>query len=303
MLEDYKQIQPIAYQTIKNSIHNKRISHAYLIDTNDYKDYKNFTLALASTLICEDKDCNNCNICERIKNGNYPELFIIEPEGLMIKKEQLKTLQEEFKTKGIEGNKRIYIIFEADKLNASASNSILKFLEEPEEGIIAILVTNNSYNIIDTITSRCQVIKLKKQYSDSETALEYFFGSDKDNDKNYVFICNCIEFIKFYEKRRVETLLFTNELIKTKVKTKEEMDKFFEILICFYKDILNVKLANKPYIFKEDIDELLKIADMNNVNNLIRKIRAIINLKQRIKNNVNLDLLTDKLIIELEGGK
>ncbi len=50
----------------------------------------------------------------------------------MDKKDQLLTLQEDFRMKSIEGSKRIYIISEADKLNVQAANSILKFLEEPE---------------------------------------------------------------------------------------------------------------------------------------------------------------------------
>ena len=97
-----------------------------------------------------------------INDKCYPEIKIINPDGLWIKKEQLDEIQKEFSTKAVFGTKKIYIINEADKMNSSAANSILKFLEEPVPNIIAILVTNNIYQLLDTIISRCQVISLRK---------------------------------------------------------------------------------------------------------------------------------------------
>ena len=70
-----------------------------------------------------------------IDNGNYPDLKIIEPDGNVIKKVQLLSLQEQFKNKSFLNNKMIYVIKEAEKLNDSSGNTILKFLEEPEEDI------------------------------------------------------------------------------------------------------------------------------------------------------------------------
>ena len=62
---------------------------------------------------------------------------------MWIKKEQLLELQEEFMTKGLLTSKKIYIITDATKLNTSSANSILKFLEEPADNIIAILLADN----------------------------------------------------------------------------------------------------------------------------------------------------------------
>ena len=50
----------------------------------------------------------------------------------------------------------LFIIYNAEKLNTSSANTILKFLEEPEENIIAVLTTDNRYQVLDTILSRCQ---------------------------------------------------------------------------------------------------------------------------------------------------
>ena len=97
-------------------------------------------------------------------------------------------MQRQFSTKAIETKYKIYIIHEAEKMNSSAANSILKFLEEPEPGIIAILITDNMYQLLDTIISRCQIISLSnsKNYSflemSPQTSLEkisLFFANNK----------------------------------------------------------------------------------------------------------------------------
>lgn len=79
----------------------------------------------------------------------------------MDKKEQFISLQEEFMTKGIENQKRIYIIKQAIRMNSAAANSILKFLEEPQNNIMAILITDNIHQLLPTIISRCKNIKFE----------------------------------------------------------------------------------------------------------------------------------------------
>ena len=70
-------------------------------------------------------------------------------------------------------NDRIYIIKDCDKMNKQASNSLLKFLEEPVPGIIAILMTNHIGKLLDTIISRCQLIRLHRVVSlNANSALE-----------------------------------------------------------------------------------------------------------------------------------
>ena len=179
MLDGYKNSQPIAYQILKNAIINDKCSHAYLIETGGFYDTFNFVMSFVKSLLCPKtkltKDnCGNCHQCEVIDSGNFPEIEIIEPDGLWIKKEQLQNLQKEFNTKALIGNKRIYIIKQADRLNKSSANSILKFLEEPDNNLVAILITDNIYNVLSTIRSRCQVLRLQtfNQKNDNENYIE-----------------------------------------------------------------------------------------------------------------------------------
>ena len=173
MFEKYKSDQPVAVETLVNSIKNNKLSHAYIFETNSYQDYNSFIMQFIKYIVCpnsikNDHDEKECNICSAIEDKNYIELKVINSDTLQIKKEALQELQREFKNKALQGKKRIYLIEDAEKLNSSSSNTILKFLEEPEENIIAIIVVPSRYMLLDTIISRCQIISLIDKYKTSD---------------------------------------------------------------------------------------------------------------------------------------
>jgi DNA polymerase-3 subunit delta' len=133
MLELYKDGQPIFYNMVNNAIKNNKLSHAYIFDSNGNPDVMDIVLSFVKEIICMDiTDDNNIkNICKRIDDGNYVDVKVIKSDGMWIKKDQLLDLQSEFNNKAFEGNKKIYIIRSAEKMNVQTANSILKFLEEP----------------------------------------------------------------------------------------------------------------------------------------------------------------------------
>ena len=149
---------------VNQIILNNKVSHAYLIEIGSNDDlfyvYQFIKMILCNLTYDELKNSNN-PIISLIDKHSYPDLFIIEPDGDMIKKNQLLSLQKEFSNKSLIDSKRIYIINGADKLNKFASNTMLKFLEDPEDDIIAFLLTDNRYHVLDTILSRCQILTLK----------------------------------------------------------------------------------------------------------------------------------------------
>lgn len=190
------------YNLINSIVKNNKISHAYLIEVDNYEDDYKCIMDFVKLIICSsnDDDINNM-----IDTGNYPDLKIIEPDGNSIKKAQLIKLQEEFRNKSFLNNRMIYIIKEADKLNDSSGNTILKFLEEPEEDIIGILVTTNRYKVIDTILSRCQVISIQDGIMNTDCDentlnLLKFLSKKDDLFINYQYICDNILIDKLIAK-------------------------------------------------------------------------------------------------------
>ena len=74
----------------------------------------------------------------------------------------------------------------------------------------------------------------------------------------------------------------------------------FEIMINYYKDILNYLLKQPLEIFNEN-NEIINISKNNTIDELCQKINKLVELKDLIKYNINTSLLMDKLIISLEG--
>ncbi len=323
MLEDYHDGQPVAYDILKKSIENKTIAHAYLFYSDNADVAFDFALCYAKTLLCPDnklntKTCDNCSICHRINNNNFPELKIVSPEGLWIKKDQLLNLQEEFRMKPLEGNKKVYIINNANQLNAQSANSMLKFLEEPEPNIIALLTTSDMNGILPTIVSRCQLIKvmsnsnIRNSYDNiSNKSLikigELYYKNESDlkdfleNDKSVIKLDAVINFIRKYELLKLDVLLEVKKLWQNYFIDKEDYLLAFDIMVFFYKDVLNFMYNRDLEIFDYYKSVIEKAVSLNKIEDIIYKLQKILLTKEKIKYNMNLSLLMDKLIIEMES--
>ena len=228
MLDDFSVEQSIAFKILKNSILKNKCSHAYLFNTNGYSKGYDLAVAFAKFLLCPShytncSNCDNCNICHLIDENAYSDLKIINSDGIWIKKEQTDELQSIFSLKSSNSGKLVYIINGADKLNISASNSILKFLEEPVDDIVAILITDNIYNVIGTIVSRCQVINLNCDvvksdnmllniasilYNDS-SSINNFVGDENSFDR----IQHVIDFLIFLNDNKLDMLIYIDKYL------------------------------------------------------------------------------------------
>lgn len=265
------------YDIINNIVSFNKVSHAYMIEIDNYEEDFNCVLDFVK-LILDNKNEND--ISALIDSGNYPDLNIIEPDGNVIKKQQVIKLQEDFRNKSFLNNKMIYIIKEADKLNDASGNTILKFLEEPEDDIIAILVTTNRYKVIETILSRCQVLSLQ------------------DNSLNVDISDNIIDLVKFIIKKDA---LFVNyqyimdNILIDKVVAREILNEIEVIFINY----LNYISDKNSYECNNDIVKILSNVDIDKITNYIAIIEEEV---QKLDYNVNYKLWLDCLFAKLIGG-
>mgnify|MGYP001391067579 CR=1 FL=1 len=138
----------------------------------------------------------NLNIEEKILDNNYPDFLLIQPtyifKGNLINRsddessknkketiriEQIRNMKNFLAQKSIQSSKKIVLIDDADLLNEAASNCLLKSLEEPTNGIF-ILVTSRFNSLLDTIISRCQLIRFK---AFSYKELNFFVKNNLDS--------------------------------------------------------------------------------------------------------------------------
>lgn len=189
-------------EVIKNSFTENRNSHAFLVETNNVEmcldDIKKIIL-----------DINN--ISREIILENIPDVKIIFPDGKEIKKEQISVIKNDFLTYPVELKHRYYIIVSSELMNQSATNVILKFLEEPDNAVVGFFITNNRKSMLDTMVSRCQQYKL---FYNSTFLYDEEMVNSFINNMNLKEIYKRILFLnKFIEKDRTENIRKFKEII------------------------------------------------------------------------------------------
>lgn len=315
MFDNFKSSQFIAYSLLKNAVDGGKLSHAYLIDGNNNDDAFDFVMAFVKFIVCGNSYTNNslcgsCNICSRIDDGNYPEVKIVENDSLVIKKEQLLDLQRDFSLTAVEGKYRIYVIKDCDKMNKQSSNSLLKFLEEPDDNIIAILFTNNINNVLSTIISRCQLIKLVKSNNvlSSNSLLNFassFCDNKRDVDKfiedesKKKIIEDVMNFILFYEKNGLDTIIYLKKMWYNNFQMREDSIFAMFLIVNFYYDVLKYKYGFDDYFFKDYMDNIESVSVINSMNSILYKIELSSKKYDDLRCNLNVNLLIDDLVIRL----
>ena len=320
-----KTYQPIIYKTFINALENDQLSHAYLLSGQAGTPLLETAIFLAKSILCDSPSplaCNNCITCLRVDDENYPDFIVLDGSAKTIKKEEVGNIEEQFEKTAFESKGiMIYIIHLVENMGVEAINSILKFLEEPGSEIYAFLTTNNENNVLPTIISRCQLLRLKlvnrqeviedainlNVLEDDAELLSYFYNdgeliydivNDKDKVDDYkdakdAFV-DFLEALKKDDKR--EAIYYAQTSIIPLVKTKESARFFLDMLVEGFEDILNIQQGKSPIlksyatILKELSDKLAHV-DESLIE--ILKDRNLINL------NVNTSLLMDHLVFNI----
>ena len=163
--EYLKKAQPIVYQTLSNALKNKRVANAYLFHGPKGSSKLETAILFAQSIVCEHTDndgfaCQECESCKRIENEESLDYMIVSNDR--IKKKDIVDLQAFFEsTSAGKQNARIYILDHYDKATPDASNSLLKFLEEPSEGIYGILMKNPMYYLLFNLGVRLFILNRK----------------------------------------------------------------------------------------------------------------------------------------------
>jgi len=146
---------------LKSAMANERIAHAYLFYGMEGIGKRMTATVFAGALNCREANppCGVCLSCRKAAHRTHPDILTIQAEGQFIKIGAVKALQEQMKFRPGEGRRRVFILEEADRMNAAAANALLKTLEEPSAGNILLLTTSRPFALPMTILSRCQHLR------------------------------------------------------------------------------------------------------------------------------------------------
>lgn len=146
---------------LAKAVKENRLSHLLLFHGGSALERRDSGIRLAQVLNCQSvgmtKPCQECPACRKILSGNHPDVTILEPLKTSISIEQVLTWQDKVYRKHYEGNYKIFIIDQADRLTVPAANALLKVIEEPPERTLIILSVQNIESILPTIRSRAQI--------------------------------------------------------------------------------------------------------------------------------------------------
>ena len=271
--------------------HENKMSHAYLIETNNLEKCYLDLLEVIKQIFCQNeynKECNKCNICNLVNQNYLPSLVVISPDGMNIKKEQIVELKKKFSTVPIYTKENIYVIKNAEKLNGASANTMLKFLEEPEQNILGFFITNNANNVISTIRSRCEVIKVL--YDIHELDINNI-TNDINKDKFDV----AIEYLFKIEVEKKLGIMYNRDVVLNKFSEREDIKTVFKIIFIIYEELLKKVMGLDNEFDFEKINELSSL-DKDKV---LRRINLVTKFIDDIDSNVNVELLLDKFVIEL----
>lgn len=175
--------QKVVIKTLKNSILNNKISHAYIFAGPRGTGKTSIAKILAKTVNCKylngTSPCNNCPSC--IEFNNKKSIDIIEIDAASNNGvDEIRELKSKVNLVPSLGKYKVYIIDEVHMLTTGAFNALLKTLEEPPTHIIFILATTEPHKIPATILSRCQRFDFKK-ISDNDLIERMKFIIEKEN--------------------------------------------------------------------------------------------------------------------------
>ena len=325
--------QPRVVKILQNGIKKNRTAQVYLFDGAKGTPKMQAAMYLATMLLCDNHNaCGECLNCKRLEEGVHPRLFIVEPsksEGVgslpSIKKEQIAQLEKEFTFSSIEKGPRIFIINDIDKATLSSANTLLKFLEEMKDDCYGILMTENLASVLSTIKSRSQVLTF--DMIDKTTLQNIYLSKGIDNELARVISTitnNSLEGIELAKSEDLNNVIIlakkvTQALLNNQspILTFSEEGKFLlasndKALHQLFLDILITITNDRLFFILGKTDEMIFLESLEKLDELgfdirgfgynetFKQLQTMLEFKERIKYNVNLELMYYDLFIKCE---
>lgn len=317
--EELKKNQSEVIKLLKNAKNKNKLVHAYLFEGDSGTGTLEAARYFAMMLLCnEEEPCLKCSVCERIEYNSHMNVVLIEPIGDVIRKEQIENLMHDFSMTSLEKGPQIYIIKDADKMNSSAANALLKFLEEPAPDHYAILLTSNHKRLLDTIVSRTQYIHFKPVPRTFIVEQLTQMGVDKDcayvishitadfgEAKKFIEEGKLVLFINLakkiilapYKKKDQYIEYYLNKQLLDSEKEKSWHWIFFDILILIHQEIFKKADGETNLYFKNILDQIKE--EQINKQTVLDDLEILNKYEERLNYHVNIDLLYTSLFIEL----
>jgi DNA polymerase III subunit delta' len=223
--------QTTLFTQVTQRYQQRRLPHALLFAGQRGIGKKAFAQTLANYLLCaerSDQACGRCHACELLKANNHPDLLLLEPEeNKAIKVDEVRAVSQFVSTSSQYQQAKVVIIGAADSMNRSASNALLKTLEEPANNVYLILLVEQPSFLLATIRSRCQLYRIAATVQ-----------QDEKPEEKQAFFHDCCELLR----KRLSLIEVSEKWQKT------DLSFLWRCWSSWTSDLLRLQLTPQPEI-------------------------------------------------------
>jgi len=320
-----------AVEMLKQHLTHDSVRHAYLFTGPPGVGRRSLALHFAQSLSCPNpaapgEACGKCKTCQQIERMQYTDLAVIqaEKEGGTLKVEQIRAVRHSLVLKPYQGKYRVALFLRFQEANPNAANALLKTLEEAPAHVILILTADTSEQLLPTITSRCEILRLRPLPLETvETFLKdrqvepasarllahvsggrpgYALHLMEDKDALEFRAKRLDEMQTLLRSTRHERFAYAEKLTSRKKKDAEAEERFRETLLLwlsFWRDVLlRVTGSTSPLTnvdYTGSVDALAAKLTLPQVRKLVSDSQEAI---EKFERNVNARLLAEVTLLD-----
>lgn len=320
-----------AVDMLRQHVARGEIRHAYLFAGPPGLGRRTLALRLAQALNCErppaaGEACTTCRTCKQIETMQHPDLSIIQAvdedrnaiEGGTLRVDQIREVQRTLNLKPYQSNYRVALFLRFQEANPNAANALLKTLEEAPPHAILILTADTPEQLLPTIVSRCEILRLHPLPVEAITADLLERGMEEDRARLLAHISGgrpgfarkLADDSNLLEKREerlndLQTLLPASRVDKFSYaeklsKDKDAMRQTILVWLSYWRDVLlRVAGAETPLVNMDRNMEIEFLAGRLNLSDARNVVSDLEGALEKMDRNVNSRLLAEVMLLDL----
>lgn len=301
-------------EKLLSEIASGKLSHAYLIEGGEGCGKTYFARFAAAAVLCtgDKPPCGKCPSCVKALAGSHPDLFYFSPDKkASMGVETVRDIKKSLFFMPNDGDRKVYIIDDAQKMTVQAQNALLKFIEEPPASVLFFIVADKKESLLPTVVSRTRIISLAP--SDNADIRRFLMSESKKSGGEQIDeAINMAEgspgkalklLCRDFSRQRQLCLDFMPVLVRTSKSdamafllsmklNRDGVKEFFTLLMTALADVMNARFGRATRLLSRDAaaEYAKSITDRKNAYLFDLATEAVVRAGENA--NINLLLMT-----------